>query len=220
MSEFDPLAFFEKQFLHEIDMKERITVRAQIAFAVIFTIATISTYILRVLDYGSAPYAVGFIIPLMAAHFTCLAIAIVLALRAFWDNKFKYMPIASLIADYHAGLLRYNQEVAEYNKNQAVDTPLPSVDVGPSMSSYLSSKYVECASHNATINDIRSQNIHRSVGWILFSAAPLLIAAAFFVIYDMDVSSPRKETPITDQAVADQLYHINLYLRHERKSDD
>lgn len=209
MNKLDMMSFYERHFFHELDAKEKITVKAQISFAAIFTIATGATYMLRVLDFESNLVALGAFIILAAAHFLLLTAALILILRAFWDNEFKYMPIANSIAEYTKELEEYNRNIATFNASQRPSGVLEPIDIDNTTAQYLQEKYIECASHNALINTKRSENLHRGIGWIIYSAFPLFIAAGAFVIFDMDASSPRKNTLVSDQAVADQLHFLN-----------
>lgn len=209
MNNLDMMSFYERHFFHELDVKEKITVKAQISFAAIFTIATGATYMLRVLDFDSNLVALGAFIILSAAHFLLLGAAIILILRAFWDNEFRYMPIASSIADYTNDLEKYNRDISIFNSSNPPAAALEPIDISETTAEFLKEKYIECASHNALTNAKRSENLHRGIGWIIYSGFPLFIAAGAFVIFDMDASSPRKNALVADQAVADHLHFLN-----------
>ena len=207
MSSFDRFSFYERMYYHELEIKEKITARAQIAFTAIFAIATVSVYILRVLDFSSNPAVVGLIIPWMVGHIVGLLIATRFALQAFWKNWFASMPSATEIFKYEESLRKYNTEVAAYNKAYP-ENAQALADIEACTLAFLIDRYRISATHNKTVNKRRSDQLHACIRFIFYSTIPLFFSAALFVIFDQDASSPRKSIKINDDAIARELFHL------------
>lgn len=211
------LAVFEKMYLLEAEIKEKITTRVQIVFTLILGVVTVSSYMLRMLDLDRYYWGVAAIVALLVFFFGCLGMSSKFAVMAFWGNTFKVMPSASDVKELHGELILYNEEVrlAEEDK----DFRSVRVDVRAKIEQYLCDKYEECATHNSDVNIKRSRKVHESFRWLLGAFVPLGLAGSIFVVCDMDVSSPRKNFQVVDKYVGDQLGRIEkgLELLQERK---
>lgn len=211
------LAVFEKMYLLEAEIKEKITTRVQIVFTLILGVVTVSSYMLRMLDLDRFYWGVISIVALLVFFFGCLGMASKFAVRAFWGNTFKVMPSASDVKDLHDKLNLYNEDVRLAEEDG--DFRSVRVDVRAKIEQYLCDKYEECATHNSDVNMERSRKVHESFRWLLVAFIPLGLAGSIFVICDMDVSSPRKNFQVIDKYVGDQLSRIEkgLELLQERK---
>lgn len=210
MQRSELLIVFEKMYLQENDTKEKITIRIQIVFSLILALIAVSSYMLRMLDFGELRIIAYIIVSLVLLFLACLGTSSTLAVKAFWGNTFKQMPSASEIKQYCNALVQYNVDV-EAAKGLP-DPEAHAIDIKSELDEYLSDAFEECATNNADVNFTRSEMVHRSFKWLLSSLAPLGIAATLFIALDMDVSSPRKNYQVIDKYVGDQLGKIDVSL--------
>lgn len=212
MSSPEMLTYYEKMYLSEQDVKERINTRVQITFTLLIALVTVASYMLRMLDFKAFPEMVGAMVLLMLVFVFLIALSSYYSVRAFWGNEFKQMPSAQKVENYYLQLLQYNSAAQDYNGDAGAEYVVEYVDVDAEMESMFSDHYRECADHNAEVNQQRSRQVYLSIGWLLVSLAPFALAGLLFVIFDLDTSSPRKSALIADQAVAEQLGHIDKTL--------
>ncbi|MFJ2282064.1 hypothetical protein ACIOUG_13085 [Pseudomonas sp. NPDC087803] len=198
------LGVFEKMYLQENEIKEKITIRVQILFTLILAVITVSSYMLRMLDLDRYVFIGAAIIASLVVFFAGLTVSSKYAIRAFWGNTFKQMPPALEVKGYCSALVSYNDEI-EKAVREGDGLGAEAVDVRSEIDTYLSNAYEECATHNSEVNQERSRKVHESFKWLLFSFAPLGVAGILFVGFDMDVSSPRKNYQVIDKYVGDQI---------------
>lgn len=211
------LIIFEKMYLQESEIKEKITIRVQIVFTLILAMITVSSYMLRMLDLDRYVYVAASIIAFLMLFLVCLGIASKYAVGAFWGNTFKLMPPAGEFKGYYDELVTYNGLLDSYRVElerfqQGNECP-PMIDVRSEFELHLSNTYEECASHNSEVNQARSRKVHESFKWLLGAFVPLGVAGSLFVSFDMDVSSPRKNFQVIDKYVGDRLGNVDAVLK-------
>ncbi len=202
------LVVFEKMYLQENEIKEKITIRVQIVFTLILAVIAVSSYMLRMLDFSQYAHVAYAIISLAFGFYSFLSISCFYAIKAFWGNTFKQVPPAMEVRGYCNALRHYNSEKSKID----FDGEPELIDVKGEVESYLCDAYEECATHNSELNQVRSRRVHLSFKWLLFSLAPLSLSGVLFVSFDMDVSSPRKNFQVIDKYVGDQLSGLNKSL--------
>lgn len=193
----DKLVVYEKMYLHESEVKEKITIRVQIIFTLIIAVVAVSSYILRMLDFSEYLHVAYVIIILLLVFLGLLGVACFYAVRAFWGNLFALVPSAQKVDDYCKQMEIYSAEV------KAAD--LEEINVRSEVEEFLCDSYRESAANNYEVNKLRAGRVHLSFRFLLFSLAPLLCAGSLFIGFDMDASSPRKNYQIIDKYVGDQL---------------
>ncbi|WP_104035109.1 hypothetical protein [Vibrio jasicida] len=208
---------YEKTYFHEMEVREKLVGRVQINFALIATGFAVLSYMIRMLDFEQNHPVIGIFI---LSVLTCLALAIFCVrhlVKAFWGNEYEGMPVASEIDNYRIELLEHAESIRTYN-TQYPEAAQPEVDVDQQVSDFVYNKFRDCSSHNTKVNDIRSEHVHKSFGWLLYSSIPFIIASSLFVVGNLDVSSPRKETPIINQTLNQQLTAIAISLEQLNQS--
>lgn len=202
---------YEKLYFHEMEVREKITGRVQVTFALVATGYTILSYMLRMLDFTYNKLALGIFIVCTIITFIISIGCLFYLIRAFWGNTYNGMPSPKETDDYRKNLVIYRHHIAQYN----IDYPQnkqPEIIVDDYISEHLYNKFRDCSTHNTTVNDRRSRQVYESFKWLLFASAPMFIASVTFIVCDLDVSSPRKETPIVDQSVVNSLNEIKNEL--------
>lgn len=208
---------YEKTYFHEMEVREKIVGRVQINFALIATGFAVLSYMIRMLDFEQNHPIIGIFI---LSVLTCLALAAFCVrhlVKAFWGNVYEGMPVANEIDKYRTELLEHAERISTYN-NQYPKAAQPEVNVNQEVSNFVYNKFRDCSSHNTKVNDIRSEHVHKSFAWLLYSSIPFLIASSLFVVGNLEVSSPRKETPIINTTLNQKLTAIAISLEQLNQS--
>ncbi|EHT4943698.1 hypothetical protein VV99796_03495 [Vibrio vulnificus] len=208
---------YEKTYFHEMEVREKLVGRVQINFALIATGFAVLSYMVRMLDFEQNHPVIGIFILSVLASLVLVTFCIRHLVKAFWGNEYEGMPIANEIDKYRIELLEHAERIKTYN-TQYPEEAQPEVDVEQEVSNFVYNKFRDCSSHNTKVNDVRSEHVHKSFGWLLYSSIPFLVASLLFVVGNLDVSSPRKETPIINTTLNQQLTAIAASLEQLNQS--
>lgn len=203
---------FEKQYFHELEVKERLTNRVQISFALLVGEYTVISYMLRTVDQTRNLYVVISFYLLTVLTIGLSACATRLLLKAFRGNVYEGIPLASDTESHHKSLIEHKIAVKKYNKDYP-DADRQEINIEEEIDDYLYRQYKERSSKNSIINENRMDWIHDSFGWLLYSAIPLALSCLLFVLVDLDVSSPRQSQDIHDAKVVQAVDNLNLTLQ-------
>ncbi|EKO3444948.1 hypothetical protein DX883_02880 [Vibrio fluvialis] len=197
-------SFYEKIYFHEMETREKIFTRTQITFALFFTGYSIASYMLRMLDFTSyKEVAITFAVLTIVSGFISL-IGVRHLVIAFWGSEYKGMSSPLETDNYRLEVQEYASSIVEYNQ-QYPDNKQPIVDVDDMVSQFIYEQLRDCSSHNTKVNDSRFAHTHNSIRWLLVAAIPFLIASVLFVSFDLDTSSPRKETLIYNRSLVEEV---------------
>jgi hypothetical protein len=182
------LALYEKLYLHEIEMREKITSRVQTPLTLVVTLAGVFAFLLQRYDYLSlklnAPHAVFMFFAVVAIG--AVALATLHICNAWVNNEYKFMPLADQTAKYREDLK--TTYAAEPNAGELVDAYTQA---------YVVREYVDASSFNARVNDFRSNSLDRANQQIVLSATMLLVAFAVFQFGDLDRSKLKTMQEVT-----------------------
>lgn len=67
-------------------------------------------------------------------------------------------------------------------------------------------------SHNSRVNNKRREGSRQAIGFILAGLPPLFMSGTIFLIYDLDTSSPRKNTLTQDTNLAKSVDQLNMRI--------
>ena len=204
---------FEKTYFHEMEVSEKLIGRVQLNFALLAAVLSFVSYMVRMVDFGQEKFVITVFFILISLSLLLSFFCLKHLLKAFWGNEYEGMPSPIETDCFREDLLKHEAAINEYNAKYP-DNSQPVVNVNDSMRTYLYEHYRNCSSHNTIINDTRSSHIHHSFKWLLFLAIPFILASIVFISGNLDVSSPRKETPIIDKSASNNLENIteNLVL--------
>jgi hypothetical protein len=130
--------------------------------------------------------------------------------RAFWGNTFQKIAPADEIRTYSTEMRDYAKAIEEHE--------MEPVDVRGEIEAYLCKVYCDGATHNYYVNGKRSERVHSSFKFLLWSIVFLILAGALFIAFDMDASSPRKDFRIVDQNLGGRLGELRDELELVVKS--
>lgn len=198
---------YEKTYFHEMEVREKLVGRVQINFALIATGFAVLSYMVRMLDFSRNHIVLGLFIVAILLCISLSCFCVYHLVKAFWGNEYEGMPTGRDIDNYRDEMVAYKSQIEVYNKENP-DSLVPEVDVDKSVSDFIYSKFRDCSSHNTFVNDSRSAHIHDSFRWLLRTTIPFIAASVFFIAGDLDISSPRKETPILNSSLNERLEKV------------
>ncbi|EHZ7124103.1 hypothetical protein WFH67_21585 [Vibrio vulnificus] len=208
---------YEKTYFHEMEVREKLVGRVQINFALVATGFAVLSYMVRMLDFSSNHVVLGLFILSVLFSIGLAGFCVYHLVKAFWGNEYKGIPTGLDIDNYRDQMVVYKSQIEVFNKENP-DESVPDVDVDTRVYDYVYSKFRDCSSHNTKVNDLRSAHIHDSFRWLLRTAIPFIFASFFFIAGDLDVSSPRKETPILNKSLNESLEKITHLLEQSKNS--
>ncbi|MGF1788694.1 hypothetical protein L4D00_23135 [Photobacterium swingsii] len=208
---------YEKLYFHEMEVREKIVGRVQVNFALVATGYTIISYMVRMLDFEQNQYLINTFFFLVVLSLLLSGFCLNDLIRAFWGNEYQGIPSPLETDKYREEVLVHSAAITKYNADYP-DNTQPAVNSEELVTDYLYGKYRDCSAHNTEANDIRSARIHHSFKWLLISAVPFILASMVFIGGNLDVSSPRKETPISDKLVAQELSKLTLLITELEKT--
>jgi hypothetical protein len=205
MNREELIQMYERRYFFELELKEKLNSRIQGTFFLFTALVTISSYMIRMLDYSSSNVAVILFSIFMAATGALLSVSGWYFYTATWGNEYKALPTPNTTDNYLKLMEKHRAEIQEYN-TQYPEAQQPEIDVEHEVTESVYEGLVACVSHNAKKNIQRSERSLTAIRWLFSAAAPLIIASSLFIALDMDVSSPRKTK---QQAQVEQTEKIN-----------
>ncbi len=202
---------YEKSYYHEMETREKIAGRVQINFALAAAGFTVISYIIRMLDFDKNLFLIASCCISIFAYFVISFFCIKKLINAFWGNEYNGIPTAKEIDRYRNELTIHNANIDAYNQNCPANTQ-PSINVEQKTYDFIYEKFRDCSSHNSEINESRYLYIHDSFRWLLYSSIPFLISISIFIFGNLDISSPRKETLISDKSINSRLQELNAIM--------
>ncbi len=219
MGNVDLDSTYEKMYIYEEEIKDSISIKTQLIFTAIFILISTTVYLARFLDFSIKP-DIAYIIALLV----CLVVIIAafstyFNFRAFSGSEFNRMPYASRVQEYYEEQIQYNIDAEQYNSAVDPNDAIEYLDPKKETEAFISRTYINCATHNALINEERSRWVFKALAGFLLACIPLAIASLLFVVFDMDTSSPRKNLSIKDSYVGGEISSLKNQLAISSKSD-
>lgn len=208
---------YEKTYFYEMEVREKLVGRVQINFALIATGFAVLSYMVRMLDFSHNHVVIGLFILSVLFSIGLAGFCVYHLVKAFWGNEYEGIPTGLEIDNYREEMVVYKSQIDVYKKEN-LDTSMSDVDVDEHVYNFIYGKFRDCSTHNTKINDLRSAHIHHSFRWLLRTAIPFICASLFFIAGDLDVSSPRKETPIFNKSLNENLGKIIQLLEQNKSS--
>ncbi|WP_422136212.1 hypothetical protein [Endozoicomonas sp. ALD040] len=195
MNKKELLQFYKELYFHELERKDRITGQAQVRFAFIATGVALSAYMLRMLDFSESAHLVWLFVGCLGLALVPFCYSVWILCRAFWGNKYDYLPLLTDVESYRQDLERHYSETSE---NGSIESD---------MLDYLLVSFAKISSKNSQVNEERLSKMHCFYKWSLPSVGFFIVASTLFIAADLDASSPRKpivvhqiSTPVAELA--------------------
>lgn len=175
--------FYEKQYYHELEMKERLDLRLQTVIGFTFAWISSSSYMFRVFDYNESLFGTLFFYNLIATTL-CFVVT----------SLYQSIPVASGINYKKLESPKANEEyrlkLIDYYKQHEPDMSEDEVD--KIIYQGLLNDLAEATDHNIFMNYHRGEKCYKSIKWLIFSMIPFALASILFVGFQLDLTHPTK----------------------------
>lgn len=200
------LEFFSQSYYYELDVRERIFSRLQFNFAIYISYFALIAYAVRMIDYQSNCIAVTLFFVGIFFSLILLSMSVYYSYRSLTGLDYRVMPNTQKILDYENKKIEYLKKLESYNTKKNIDDKIP--ELKEEMKRYIIEQYSKCSSFNSVINEKRKTGVRKSLRLLMLSSIPIIFSSTLFVLFDLDISSPRKETPIVDRSVASEIKEL------------
>ncbi len=207
----DKVSLYKDFYYYELEQKDKLTNKSQFIFALLVSLCTIMTYIIKNADMSTTPSC--FLVYLTIVAAILAASSSFFLMKALWSKTYKIISSTKDLDIYIDDALDYNIRVDEYNKEK--NQKLNKIDPYDSFIEQL----IECTDQNSLNNISRSSNLNLSTLLCILSAIPIAISSIIFTVYDLDLSSPRKEFSVSDKSISEKLSDINKSLSLIKMTD-
>ncbi|EJI1384879.1 hypothetical protein J4H27_03760 [Vibrio alginolyticus] len=180
--------FYEKQYYHEIETKQKIDLRLQTIIIFTFAWLNVASYTLQVIDYENNKIIAIIFYNLMAMYAVFIFISLRYSIFYFYGNIYHYLQPPSVFEDY------YN-EVNEYYTKYENDCKYADKEV----KDFIRDNLISATDHNSKLNDERSQKAFESIKWLVIAFIPFFIAFSIFIAFKLDLKHPTKPILIEEK---------------------
>ena len=198
--------FYEKQYYHEIESKQKIDLRLQTIIVFTFAWLNLATYTLQVIDYENNKLISLVFYNLMTMYFVFVLKSMRYSIFSFYGSTYQYLQSPLVFDDY------YNETNDYYTKHEND----PDFADGE-LKFFIKENLIRSTHHNCTLNDERSQKAFESVKWLVISFLPFSLAFAIFIAFKLDLKHPTKPILIEETNLSGA--HINVREGHTSETD-
>ena len=213
-------------YFHELGDRERIFTRLQLNFGAYVTALTIMAYMARMVDYSSPCWTVTLFYTGLFLALIPILISMRYTLIAFTGYRYALFPSATLSVKHKIDLDHYYESLSDQKDDRESSQGLNKSE--QMLEDYVLESIAACIDKNLEINEQRRRVNRKALLQLLYAAIPLTISACLFVFFDLDASSPRKNSLREDSRLresivqsSDRLYDsINLLAKEISKMPD
>jgi len=183
-------------YFHELEVREKIFIRLQFNSGAYVVVFTIMAYMARMVDYSSLCWVIALFYAGLFLTLTLVFISAKHTFDALTGYEYALFPGATRSVEYCQSL-----------SNQKDDQE-GSQGLGKSeqmLEDYVLDSLAKCTDKNVKINNDRRCANRKALLYLSYAAIPLAISACLFVFFDLDVSSPRKNSLIEDSRLRESI---------------
>lgn len=181
---------YEALHFHELEARERISGRLQVSLGLVVALAGALAFLFGNFDQKESGFAFVLFVILLLGSAACLLWATFHLVRVFWGNTYKEIPSAAEVRKHESELHDYCHSEPP-PETAAEGTQVTAAQAFENQfKGFLIEKFVNTATHNAKVNDSRSERLHFANRAILLTAG-----AASFAFIAFTLGSLRSHTP-------------------------
>jgi hypothetical protein len=173
---------YEKLYFHEVEAREKISSRLQIPLALLLSITSVYAILIKGISFEN-----GSLWNLCFGGFFLISVGLFIAsvsyfVRSFYGHTYEFIPSALTTENYRKKLI---DTYSDYDECDEL--------VEKYFNEYIFKYYNECSSANTSVNDNRSEYLHKCNTYLILTALPLAIAFLIFTLSGIDKNSVEKE---------------------------
>ena len=192
--------FYEKQYYHELEMKQKIDLRLQALIVFAFAWLNLTSYMVQVVDETSDPivaYSYYFVI---AIYILFLGRSLRYSVFSFYGNTYLYLETPKVFDSYYQKLHVYYEKYHD---------DVSSADI--ELNKFIKENLIDSTHHNALLNDRRSQKAFESTKWMVIAFVPFAIAFLIFVTFKLDLTHPTKPILIEEKNLTGAYNYVERF---------
>lgn len=171
--------FYESMYKSEFDLREKMPARLATSTAITVSIFGALGFMLREYSTVAAFPARDTFWLLFGLSCVSLAWSLYFLARFWWANEYKLMPTAAQLHEHHEALKKH------YEPYDGADKL-----VADAFRRFLLGRYIECATHAADINHLRTARLYKANGGLLIASLIVLCTYAIFVVSTLHIRTP------------------------------
>lgn len=173
---------YEKLYFHEVEAREKISIRLQFPLVILLSIISVFAHIINGISfYNTDLWSVIFWITFFVSIIFFIT-SLIYFIISFYGHTYTFIPSAKKTEEYR-------QELIEtYRKFENHDSL-----VDQYFDEYLFNYYNDCSSKNTIVNDKRSKYLHHCNTFLILSALPLMATFLIFTLAGIDKNTIDKE---------------------------
>ncbi|MGL1663915.1 hypothetical protein ACSTJJ_22380 [Vibrio parahaemolyticus] len=180
--------FYEKQYYHEIETKQKIDLRLQTIIIFTFAWLNVASYTLQVIDYDSNKIIAIIFYNFMSMYAVFIFTSLRYSIFYFYGNVYQYLQPPSVFEKYYT-------EVNDYYTKYENDFEYADKEV----KDFIRDNLIRATDHNSKLNDERSQKAFESIKWLVLAFVPFFIAFSIFIAFKLDLKHPTKPILIEEK---------------------
>lgn len=189
---------YEALHFHELEARERVSGRLQVSLGLVVALASALAFLFGNFDRNGSGFAFFLFIILLLGSAGCLLWAAIHLIRVFWGNTYKEMPSAAEIRKHESELHDYYHSEPPPPEVAAQGAQVTTAQAFENhFKGFLIEKFVNTATHNAKVNDSRSERLHHANRAILLTTGAASFAFIVFTLGSLSTHAPT-EIRITD----------------------
>ncbi|WP_413728691.1 hypothetical protein [Sodalis sp. RH19] len=195
---------YEKIYFKSLADREKIIGRVQLNFTIYVSMFAVLFYMLRMIDYDNSLLSLIIFFFMLLLCLLFIAISIYFTYKSI-SGKYDYLYFTPHheMAKYRNELIKFRDNANYFNFNNKEKIQIP--DINSNLKTNVFNILGVCSDKNNELNKIRMISVRKSMSWIWFSGFLFIITSAIFAVTDLDVSSPRKDTLVKDQNLANAI---------------
>lgn len=200
MSDNKIFELYEKLYFHEVEAREKISVRLQIPLAILLSMISVYAYLIKGISIGNNSMWNFIFGGVFLVSVIFLFISMSYFIRSFYGHTYEFLPPAIETEKYRKKLIETYKEYEEWESL-----------VDRYFNEYLFNYYNECSSANTIVNDKRSAFLHKCITYLILTALPLTAAFLIFTLSGIDKNSIDKEykIKITNPISINKAIHVD-----------
>ncbi|CAK3272161.1 membrane hypothetical protein [Vibrio crassostreae] len=192
--------FYEKQYYHELEMKQKIDLKLQALIVFAFAWLNLTSYMVQVVDENSDPIVAYSYYFFVAIYLFCLGVSLRYSVFSFYGNTYQYIETPKVFDNYY-------QDMHVYYSKYYDDTDQAEVE----LNKFIKENLINSTHYNALLNDARSQKSFESTKWMVISFAPFAVAFLIFVIFKLDLTHPTKPILIEEKNLTGAYNYVERF---------
>lgn len=184
--------FYEKQYYHELEMKQKIDVRLQAH--IVFSLAwlNVSAYLVKDIDFQSNAYVISIFFASMLCFFLLICNSLRFSIFSFYGNIYTFIETPKKLEKFYNDSSDYYKKYHSANSKQLVDERFNEV---------IMEDLLKTTDNNSKKNDSRSGESFEASRFLVFAAIPFLLALIIHTVYKLDLKHPTKAILIEEKSL-------------------